>query len=734
MSKRFGRQLTLLETLKKPRECKEIPVEEEPPETLPTDEDCDDREDINEDVNCNSSQNSKKRIKDRQCFSVQWLVDPELKKFIDKPRKSKFSAHCKVCDLGLVGSRFHHLRHAASKNHLELIHARPLTTDINVALQQDLPSKIEGEIGLALYIACNNASFNSATAFMDLVRHRFLSRKQVAENIEVPTLGRTKATVYIKLIGRYFETKIVEALRRYPFHLITDETTDVGNVKQQAVLVRYVNANFQLREDFLCLRDVSNGATASELTESIFAYFKEHSIPMENLMSIAYDTCNTNTGAYRGVGKLMDDAVDRKLIKIHCPGHIANLVSSHAADMLPSFVQSDLRSIINYVMGSPRRLQLLKKYQIELEAIEHRLIRLCPTRWLAFPLAAERVLEQWNVLEAFFKEESKNDKSSLVVAKLMTPELKAYLHLVIYALSPVGRFSTIFQSSSVVIHRLIPELTHALRQTALRIVRAEHMSDIDSLASTSEDVFLDTADVDVGLEADEIVSKLSKTKEKAFRERAFKFYLEIISQFTSRITLNDPVLNSLTILDPVEATSGAANARKKFYNLLKMPEVFIIGQRAFRTIDAQWDTSKDEICSAWSGLQLDFKNKICNDEKANPLIFWKRIANSSAPGTGYLKLGTFMAALCGISNSSAGAERIFSDVSITKTKVRNGLGNESLSALLQTKRGVLNEGFTAATFPIPQEMLKVCQKWSAEHRGSQDKAMTDGIELIDFVN
>ena len=83
-----------------------------------------------------------------------------------------------------------------------------------------------------------------------------------------------------------------------------------------------------------------------------------------------------------------------------------------------------------------------------------------------------------------------------------------------------------------------------------------------------------------------------------------------------------------------------------------------------------------------------------NSEDMDPEVFWGRLGKIS-DATGALQfnvLSTFMQSLLCLPHANADVERIFSSVSLIKTKARNRLHTKTVRALLKVKQEVAAAG------------------------------------------
>lgn len=163
---------------------------------------------------------------------------------------------------------------------------------------------------------------------------------------------------------------------------------------------------------------------------------------------------------------------------------------------------------------------------------------------------------------------------------------------------------------------------------------------------------------------------LDKQALDSFRLRCLDFYIEGASQILQRFNLKDPVLTNLKALDPqnviMKTIPSIAPVVANFPNLVA-------------------ETSINEIDSEWRLL----RNTELNVEMAgSAYTFWQNVANLKKGDNTpmFPLLANFMKRLLCLPHSSASVERVFSQVNLMKTKVRNSLNTETLNGMLHAKK------------------------------------------------
>jgi len=174
-----------------------------------------------------------------------------------------------------------------------------------------------------------------------------------------------------------------------------------------------------------------------------------------------------------------------------------------------------------------------------------------------------------------------------------------------------------------------------------------------------------------------------------FLKRAQEFFVEAAVQIKGRFPVGDPIIEILQVLDPDASHS-------KFPSLVPLASKFpnIIAQSELQQLDNQWRKH--------SLVTLPF-----DSENMDPEVFWGRLKKVS-DGAGAIQfdvLCTFMQSLLCLPHANIDVERVFSSVSLIKTKSRNRLHTKTVGALLKVKQGVAAAG-SCVNFCPPNDVKK----------------------------
>lgn len=155
---------------------------------------------------------------------------------------------------------------------------------------------------------------------------------------------------------------------------------------------------------------------------------------------------------------------------------------------LPFSIDDVLVQIYYYLDKSSKRLGKLEKVQVE-ENVEHKnIIKHCPTRWLSLSTCLDRLIENWDALKTFFKNElgstasisksRKDDDSTVPKEKvpdkmlkfLQSPTNRLYCLFLQYAIKPFIITNLKLQEEAPQIHILQRTIRTLLNDVLCRLV------------------------------------------------------------------------------------------------------------------------------------------------------------------------------------------------------------------------------------------------------------------------
>lgn len=124
------------------------------------------------------------------------------------------------------------------------------------------------------------------------------------------------------------------------------------------------------------------------------------------------------------------------------------------------FCEEFLRKIANYINSSPKRSVVFNKFCECFQETNHKILKLCDTRWLLHYSCVDRLLQSWDTIKYFLHEMvvNENTKSGQHLLSLMTNvNIKAYFLFLKYILNLFNSFNAFFQAIETRIYVLQPK-------------------------------------------------------------------------------------------------------------------------------------------------------------------------------------------------------------------------------------------------------------------------------------
>lgn len=490
--------------------------------------------------------------------------------------------------------------------------------------------------------------------------------------------GRTKSTAIVKnVLGQDTFKSLCTELRSKKFSLIVDESTDRTVEKHLCLVVRHLDNNScKVKDDFLAMITLA-GADSTTLYNHITTFFQNNNIPYKkNLLGFASDGANVMMGEHHSLMSLLRNDVP-SLFVMKCICHSFHLCASYASHKLPRFVEDLTRDIYNYFGSSPKRVSEFSEFQNFCNVKIYKILHPSQTRWLSVHSVVSRILEQYRPLQLYFTDAvAKNDilATENILTKLNDPTVKLFLEFLDFILPFFNNLNKNMQSESPRVHVMYRNVCNVLKSIFDCFIKRNYLlnTPIENINFKDPGNYVPIEEIYFGGNVGKTISesRLSPEQLHFFRVRCLDFYVEACSQIVQRFPLNNNPLKLLEFLDPEVVKSGSISSLSpvavKFSNCLERPNIQALDNewRLLRNTEEVKSLSSD-ICTFWQ----EVKKLQQGDEM--PM---------------FPTLTDFVFKILCLPHSSATVERVFSAVNLMKTKVRNKLNSDTISALLHTKR------------------------------------------------
>ena len=193
------------------------------------------------------------------------------------------------------------------------------------------------------------------------------------------------------------------------FTILADECTDVANMEQFVVCIRWVDETFKDHEDVIGMYNVGK-IDAHTLTAAIQDVLLRMNLKMSQCRGQCYDGASNMAGSKHGVAaKLL--AEEPHAFLTHCYGHALNLAVGDAIKQ--SKVCRDALDtafeVSKLIRFSPKRNDTFNRIKVENPAEEepgtsHGIRSFCPTRWTVHGDAIKSILDNYDELKRLLVE------------------------------------------------------------------------------------------------------------------------------------------------------------------------------------------------------------------------------------------------------------------------------------------------------------------------------------------
>jgi len=339
----------------------------------------------------------------------------------------------------------------------------------------------------------------------------------------------------------------------------------------------------------------------------------------------------------------------------------------------------------------------LNEFQKFFNGERNKILKLSNTRWLVLYHCIVRILNNWEILKNFFVlavVEDKLKSAEIILQQLNNDSIKAYLLFLKYVLNFFNHFNAFFQSREILIHKIFETSRQLIIDIGKNFLISQMLEDINNITVDSNNQ-KDVNDIYVGPECESFLETLPLEHAQEIRRHCLDFYITSLREMLKRLPYKDIIFEQLMFLQPNIALYHEGRTKIKDLTLLATR----IGDIDLKKLDFEWkilpsiynDAQKAqfallEISDMWKQI---FEFKDISGEKFFP------------------NLELLVYSVLSFSHSNAEAERIFSIVTDVKSKKRNRLANNTVSAICTIRSSFQTKGINCINFEVDSEHLKL---------------------------
>lgn len=601
------------------------------------------------------------------------------------------ACHCKVCNTEITSMKKSALvLHEKGAKHVKncesvVKHGKPIQSYFGTSAEKIILK--EFEIHYSVAIACHS-SVRSVDHLAGVVKK--YSRKTTLEKIQ---LHRTKCAKLISnVVAKSFCEELIEELKEVKFSLLIDESTDVSVSKLLCLCVKFYSFTENvLKTEFLALLQITS-ATGESIFKAITDFFAKINVDLANCIGFSSDGASNVCGAHNSVLSRLKN-VSPGIIFIKCTCHSLALCAEHAFKQLPSNLDFMLAEVARWFKISTLRR---KDFQDVFHAMNDeyvypsQFITPSTTRWLVKGKCIFSILSQWHELTAYFSVINDKDKNYHArILKEMLADRRNFLYLtfVLPIIQDFEKVNAAFQATNANPVKVFEDLRQLHRSLLVRVYAG----------GSSESNVLPLEKTDFGVKFEQELKKAQLCREDVhiMKTRCQDFLIEANAQLEKRVNENLDIISSVNNFNPRECLS---HFRKDLHDF---PTHFF----EFHKFD------NDKVANQYRKLLLvNWKNEF--DDKNipdDPVAFWSGVRKykDALNENCFEELAIVALSAYCLPVSNAVVERIFSHVTNVKSKVRNKLSTELLSAIIRVRSKLHFRETCCEDFVVTKKMLSL---------------------------
>lgn len=478
---------------------------------------------------------------------------------------------------------------------------------------------------------------------------------------------------FIEAIGQWVEESLLKRLHqaRY-FSLMADECTDISTVEELSVFCRWVEDG-QPVEHFIEIISLQK-ADAETIYGTLVQCLKKKSIEVSKLVGMGFDGAATFSGKHNGVQSLLKK-ISPHSIFVHCHCHLLQLACVQAANHTSGIkhVYTTLTTLWKFFHYSPKRAECLKEVQRVLNMPELKIIKPSDTRWLAHERCVKAVKENYSAIVLALNNiyEETHEPEALGISKALSKRSTvSALFLLDYALPQVAKLSKTLQAEKLdltIISSLVDATLHTLDDALLPA--ANWVLELLDIKESLEEV----ADI-----------KITMPDIESFQKTVGNPFISTLKDnISSRFTSQD-VVSAFSIFDPKKVPSLESPKFKDYgEDSLKVLIDHYGVDRLADTLDGE-ECSKPalisvDVCSEWKTFRQYLTKQAKEDAKSQI----QELMTNEMLITMFPHLNILADVCLSIPVGTASVERSFSQMKMIKTRLRNRIGETSLSHLMK---------------------------------------------------
>ena len=478
---------------------------------------------------------------------------------------------------------------------------------------------------------------------------------------------------FVEALGTWVDESLLARLQnaRY-FSLLADECTDITTIEELSVVCRWVENGLPV-EHFIEIIPLKK-ADAQTIYETLVDCLKVKGVQISKLIGMGFDGAATFSGKHNGVQTLLKSNSPHSIF-VHCHCHLLQLACVQAANSTPGIkhVYITLTTLWKFFHYSPKRAECLKAVQRVLNMPELKVIKPSDTRWLAHERCVKAVKENYIAIVITLNNiyEETHQPEALGISKALSSKSTiSAVYLLDYVLPQVAKLSKTLQSEK-------------LDLTVISSLVEATLYSLDDALSPAANWVLELQDMKESLEEAMGVNITTSDIQTFQNSVGNRFVSTLKGNISSRFCSQD-IVSAFSIFDPKKTPSVDTSEYQQYGE----GSVTVLldqygGRKTAVSLEGEeyekMGLVSSEVKAEWKMLK-HYLTKKPQEDMASQLheLVTNETLISMLPN-----LNTLASICLKIPIGTASVERSFSQMKMIKTRLRNRLGEKSLSHLMK---------------------------------------------------
>lgn len=542
-------------------------------------------------------------------------------------------------------------------------HANPLHPFIE---EQKIEEEDLYKFRIAEFIVRNRLAYSLGPSLCSFI-------SEMAANVSLSTfrdavLSRQTVTDLVQnCIGKTLKEDIYYCMRKSPFSISVDQSSDIYGKNYLAICVKYLEENEceEPATKLLSIVQMGESYTGEAIFEKVKAEVLIDKEIEKNIMGVASDQGSNVSSPNVGLaGRLQNEYP--YTIHVSDFSHLYHLILKEAVSVFPKDVLNIISDLSSHFSRSPQRRAKFEAVQVKLGLESLQILRLVESRWLSLKETTERILKLWIPLKTYFEE------NKLEEAEIFTKKNELYLTVLLILTSKLNYYNLRFQATHIYYDEIMDLLDESFLVFAMQIFngKGKSLSELAKIAwnncelDESAEVYLSEQEFATNLIANnEIMNLYEETEEGARKEiiaTARKFMKKVVSGMKTRLPVEAPILKDLVVVFFKDFDKNKwKNLANRFSNIISKEQI---------------NDFNNELERFTIRFQKRYSNIVSSNLKF--LQEWKNLSND------FPLLAKLAKAIAVLPHTTVPIERIFSQLKDFKTNKRNRLTAKNIEASL----------------------------------------------------